>query len=138
MKIRKIGIVCFALCLLTCGCTHLTRQEEMQLQQLKGYGVTIDRPIGSFEPPASPAGAAALNILPGIGNFYLAAGNGADSSHTLYGVLNFLLWPLSVLWGVPEAAVDTNTINKREMLYYYQYDPQGKVELNRAGIRLYR
>ncbi len=138
MIINKIGTFGLISCLLTCGCTHLTRQEEIQLQQLKGHGVTIDRPIGSFEPPASPVGAAMLNILPGIGNFYLATGNGSDSSHALYGVLNFLFWPISVIWGVPEAAVDANTINKREMLYYYQYDPQGRAELDRAGIRLYR
>lgn len=136
MKIKKLGITYLSLCLLTCGCTHLTRQEEMQLQQLKGQGVTVDRPVGSFEPPASPLGAAVLNLLPGVGNFYLAAGNGGDSSHALYGFLNLFFWPVSTIWGIPEAAIDANTINKREMLYYYQYDPQGKAELHRAGVRM--
>lgn len=58
----------------------------------------------------------------GFGNFYLASGNGADSSHWLYGLLNLLTWPLSILWGVPEAAIDANRINEREMIYYYRYE----------------
>jgi hypothetical protein len=106
----------------------------MQLQVLKGQGVTPDKPVGTFEKPASPAEAALLNLLPGVGNFYLAAGNGGDSSHYTYGTLNLLTWPLSILWGIPEAAIDANTINKREMLYYYNFDPHGKKELERYGI----
>ena len=29
------------------GCTSLTRQEQMELQVLKGQGVTVDKPAGS-------------------------------------------------------------------------------------------
>ena len=118
------------------GCTSLTRQEQMELQVLKGQGVTVDKPAGSWERPASPAGAAALNLLPGFGNFYLAAGNGGDSSHYLYGTLNLLTWPISILWGIPEAAVDAGTINEREMIYYSKFDPQGKKEFSKAGLSL--
>lgn len=105
-------------------------------QHLKAQGVTVDKPIGNYEKPASVGGAALLNILPGGGNFYLAAGNGADSSHWLYGFLNLLMWPISVVWGIPEAAIDADTINKREMLYYYTYDKYGKEELKSADIKL--
>ncbi len=118
------------------ACTTLTRQEHMELQKLKAQGVTIDKPVGSWERPASPAGAALLNILPGFGNFYLASGNGAESSHFLYGALNLLTWPLSVLWAIPEGAVDANNINKREMIYYYKFDPIGKKEIQKANISL--
>ena len=93
----------------------------MQLRALKGQGVSVDKPVGSWEKPASPVAAAALNILPGFGNFYLAAGNGGDSSHYLYGTLNLLTWPISILWGIPEAALDANRINERELIYYYQF-----------------
>ena len=75
-------------------------------------------------------------MLPGIGNFYLAIGNGGDSSHYLYGTLNLLTWPVSVLWGVPEAIVDANTINQRELVYYYKFDKTGKMkfeDLKRSG-----
>ena len=121
---------------LLAGCTSLTRQEEMQLQHLKSQGVTVDKPVGNYEKPASVMGAGLLNILPGVGNFYLGSGNAAESNHWLYGFLNLLMWPLSIVWGIPEAAIDANNINKREMLYYYTYDKYGKEELKNAGIRL--
>ncbi len=119
-----------------CGCTTLTGQERNQLQQLKSNGITVDKSTGTWERPANPGMAGALNLLPGIGNFYLAAGNGGDSTHYLYGTLNLLLWPISILWGVPEAAVDANRINERELIYYYKYDSQGKKEISQAGVNL--
>lgn len=118
------------------GCTTLTRQEEMELRTLKGQGVTVDKPVGSYEKPASPASAALLNILPGFGNFYLASGNGGDSSHYLYGTLNLLLWPISVLWAVPEAAIDAKKINERELIYYYKFDPYGKKEFSKSRLHM--
>ena len=132
---KKILAVATAALMLS-NCTSLTRQEQTELHLLKGQGVTVDRPVGSWERPASPAGAGALNLLPGFGNFYLASGNGGDSSHYLYGAVNLLLWPVSILWGIPEAAVDAGKINEREMLYYYKYDTLGKKELAKAGITL--
>lgn len=118
------------------GCTSLTRLEQQELHVLRGQGVTVDRPAGSWEKPASAGGAALLNILPGFGNFYLAMGNAGDSDHYLYGAINLLLWPLSVAWGIPEAAIDAKTINQRDMIYYYKFDPQGKKEVAKAGITL--
>ena len=125
----SIAILAFA------GCTNLTRLEELELRTLKGQGVSVDKPVGSWERPASPAGAALLNILPGFGNFYLASGNGGDSSHYLYGTLNLLAWPISVLWGVPEAAIDAKKINERELVYYYNYDEDGRLALKDAGLK---
>lgn len=118
------------------GCTSLTHLEQRELQVLRGQGVTVDKPIGSWEKPANAGGAALLNLLPGFGNFYLAMGNAGDSDHYIYGAANLLLWPISVLWGIPEAAVDAKTINQREMLYYYKFDPMGKKEIAKAGITL--
>ncbi len=116
------------------ACTSLTRSEQIQLQYLKGKGVTIDHPVGSFEKPKSSVAAGALNIFPGFGNFYLAMGNGSDSSHALYGFLNLLFWPLAIVWSIPEAAIDADNLNKREMLYYYKYDPIGIKDARQAGI----
>ncbi|MBO4285284.1 MAG: hypothetical protein J5895_03535 [Alphaproteobacteria bacterium] len=130
---KKIIIFCIAF--LT-ACTNLTRAEQDQLQLLKSYGITVDRPVGNYEKPANPAAAGLLNLLPGVGNFYLASGNGADSSHWLYGAGNLIFWPFSVFWGIPEAVVDANNINKRELLYYYQYDQRGRQEIYQTGIRL--
>ena len=132
----KRTIVCVISMVLLAGCTTLTRQEQMQIRELQSQGVTVDRPVGGFEKPASGVAAGTLNLLPGFGNFYLGTGNGAESSHVLYGVVNLLFWPLSILWGVPEAAIDADNINKREMLYYYTYDEKGKQELKKAKVTL--
>lgn len=125
-----------ALLLCLSACTTLTKQEQNELRSLKAQGVTVDRPAGSFERPANPGAAGALNLLPGIGNFYLASGNGGDSSHWLYGCLNLITWPFSILWGIPEAAIDANRINERELIYYYKYDRQGQKELAKEGLSL--
>ena len=71
----------------------------MQLRELQAQDVTVDHPVGSYEKPASPVAAGALNLL---------------------------TWPLSVIWSAPEAAIDADNINKREKLYYYTYDEKGR------------
>ena len=103
------------------SCTSLTFHEQQEITRLQYQGVNIDRPSGQWEKPANPLIAGLLNILPGIGNFYLASGNAGDSSHWMYGFGNLLLWPFSIIWGVPEAVIDANNINKRDMLNYYKY-----------------
>lgn len=108
------------------ACTNLTMQEKQTLRSLKTQGITVD----------TPAGAALLNLLPGIGNFYLASGNGAQSEHALYGTLNLLTWPISILWGVPEGAVDAKTINERELIYYYTFDESGRLALEERGLQI--
>ena len=118
------------------GCTTLTHQEKSTLRGLKAHGITVEKPAGLWEAPASPAAAGVLNLLPGFGNFYLASGNGADSSQYLYGFLNLITWPISVLWGIPEAAVDANRINERELIYYYTYDNSGIEALSQQGLNL--
>ena len=118
---KKLSLSAIALSIMLSGCTSLTYHEQQELTRLQYQGVTIDRPSGEWEKPANPLIAGSLNVLPGIGNFYLASGKAAESSHWLYGFGNLLLWPTSILWGVPEAAIDADNINKRDMLNYYKY-----------------
>lgn len=105
-----------------CSCTHLNAAERRQKMELRARGITVDHPGDNWEKPANGGAAGALNLLPGVGNFYLAAGNGGDSAHWLYGTLNLLTWPISILWGIPEAAIDANVINERELIYHYYYE----------------
>ena len=119
--------------LLLASCTSLTHQERNTLRSLQAQGITVDKPVGNWEAPASPAETGALNLLPGFGNFYLAAGNAGDSGQYLYGFLNLLTWPISILWGIPEAAIDAGTINERELIYFYTFDESGKIALQNKG-----
>ena len=73
--------------------------------------------------------------MPGIGNFYLASGNAGQSEHYLYGTLNLLTWPISILWGVPEGVVDANRINERELIYFYNFDENGRIALADKGLK---
>ncbi len=132
---KKIALTAASILVLS-SCVSLTHQEKMTLQSMKAQGITVDKPIGGWERPANPVGAGALNLLPGFGNFYLASGNGADSSQYLYGFLNLISWPISILWGIPEAAIDANRINERELIYYYTYDESGKEALEQKGYSL--
>lgn len=132
---KKIALFLICVILLS-SCSSLSHQEQIQLRKLASQGVTVDRPVGTYEKPASGIAAGLLNILPGIGNFYLGCGNGAESNQIIYGILNFLFWPFSPVWAIPQAAIDADNINKRDMIYYYLYDENGKKELRKAGIRI--
>jgi hypothetical protein len=123
----KLKILTLLLAATISSCTHLTHQEETQWKHLKDLGVKES----DQNAVANPGTAGALNILPGVGNFYLASGNGGDSGHWIYGALNLLTWPVSIIWGVPEAAIDAGTINKREILYHYNISSSGKEELKK-------
>lgn len=136
LGLMKKLLILFFLTAFLSACTSLTHQEHNTLRSLKAEGITVDKPAGSWERPANPAGAGALNILPGFGNFYLASGNGGDSNQYLYGFLNLITWPVSVIWGIPEAAIDANRINEREMIYFYTYDQSGKAALQQRGLEM--
>ena len=132
---KKFSSLFITLVLLS-GCSSLSYTEKTAIRSLKSQGITVEKPVGPWEAPASAGAAGGLNLLPGIGNFYLASGNGAEKSHYLYGFLNLLTWPLSIIWGIPEAAIDANTINERELVYFYTYDAAGKESLKNKGLEL--
>ncbi len=125
MKRATILVGVLVMMLFLTGCVSLSSQDRRQLRELKGYGISPDE-----QQLKHPGLAGALNILPGIGNFYLAAGT-EESAQWAFGILNLLVWPYSILWGVPQAAIDAGTINKKATIEYYYYDPQGKKELER-------
>lgn len=100
---------------------------------LKYQGTTIDTPAGSRQKPDNPLTAGLLNLLPGVGNFYLGNGQAAQSEQNIYGLLNLLSWPFSILWGVPEAAIGANVINRRDMLMDYRNGANGKQALEEFG-----
>lgn len=108
------------------GCVSLSYVEKRELRELKSKGMDVDHGAGGFDAPNSIAAAGLLNVLPGFGNFYLAFGRGNDSVQSVYGIINLLLWPTSIIWGAPQAAIDAHTLNQRELLYFYHYEMSDK------------
>lgn len=119
---RRLSL-CLLLGFIACcsGCITLDRYEEKRIRE-------IDRLGASYESVKSPAGAAVLNVLPGFGNFYLAAGT-RQSEQWGVGIVNLLLWPWSVVWGIPQAGHDADIMNKKETVYYYTKTNDGKERL---------
>ena len=81
----------------------------------------------------SPALAATLSILPGVGNLYLADVKNNPSKQRqhslgLTAVGNWLTWPVSILWAVPQSYVDAQRINVIESVYLHE-NPQGKTSI---------
>ena len=72
-----------------------------------------------------------MNVLPFAGNLYLSAGKDGDADQVSYGVLNFfLIYPISILWAVPQAAIDAHTLNKKAFVDYYSFDKAGQRTLD--------
>lgn len=119
-------LIAMAFAVASAGCVSLSYVEKRELRELKAKGIDVDHGAGGFDAPNSIAAAGLLNVLPGFGNFYLAIGRGNDSVQGVYGIVNLLLWPYSIIWGAPQAAIDAHTLNQRELLYFYHYEMSAK------------
>jgi len=88
------------------GCVQLRSSDRIMLKELRHYGIE-EQSEGTKSVPL----AAALNILPGFGNIYL----------NQWGpfIVNLLVWPYSVVWGVPQAAIDAGNINRIDTVEHY-------------------
>ena len=103
----------------------MSAQDEKTAQELKSYGL---KP--SWTQPKNVFLAGFLNVLPFAGNLYLSAGKDGDADQVSYGVLNFFfIYPISILWAVPQAAIDAHTLNKKAFVDYYSFDKAGHKEL---------
>jgi len=106
------------------GCMSLTPAEKNTIYELNSYGVkTCAVKI------KEPATAAWLNLLPGVGHFYLAYGSDAAQPLMGIGLFNLFTYPLSWFWGIPGAYGDAKVVNKKEQVRYYQYTPTGQEQL---------
>lgn len=104
------------------GCVSLTQSEKNAVYELKSYGVkTCDVKI------KNPAVAAWLCLLPMAGYWYLA-----------YGSEEKYLWsvvPFTWFWSIPAAYSDAVTLNKKELVRFYQYKPAGQIELKALRLK---
>ena len=125
----QILAVLASLCL-SSGCISLSHQEHEFLTELEACGISkTDQAI------RGPEVAGALAMIPGAGNFYLAANTWA-SWQWLVGAGNILFFPWSLVWTIPQVMVDANTINMRETVHYYRYNPHGRAHLTRVQKRM--
>jgi hypothetical protein len=116
--------------LLVVGCASVRSESKAKLQEAREYGLPTDKVEN-----VSPGAAGALNMLPGIGNIYLACNSDEKTVNWVLFTTNLLTWPLSILWGVPQAAIDANSINKQAMADYYMFDKNGKSEFENAKAK---
>lgn len=125
---RKLALlaVLAVFCSNTIGCINLSRSEKEDLRLITSAGFSPQDEHVKSVPLAG-----ALNILPGFGNFYIAIGTD-ETEQWLVGFMNLLFWPISVLWGIPEAAIDAGNLNKRETIYYFMRTERGRTELQEA------
>lgn len=111
MKTTKSWITALLLTLPLAACQSLSPLEEQQYENLIAQGA---EPLT----PKSPLAAALLNIGPGFGDLYNLRNWGPGNQWGAF-TLDFLLWYLSPIWAIPQAAVTANNINKRATLTYY-------------------
>ncbi len=105
------------------GCMSLSQSEKNATYELKSYGVnTGDVKI------KDPAVAAWLNLLPGVGHFYLAYGSDEKQLWNM-AFFNLFTYPLSWFWGIPGAYSDAGVLNQKEQVHFYQYSPAGQEQL---------
>ena len=115
--------------LLLASCASLSRTERGVIRELQSYGIEKD----AIQVKDATA-ASFLNILPGFGNFYIATGTD-EHDEWLYGGLNLITWPVSILWGIPQGYNNASILNQRETAYFYKFDPLGKREIERRRQR---
>lgn len=116
--------------LILVACIPLRSSDRARLAELRSAGISATEQATTSAPLAG-----ALNILPGFGNFYLG-GTSEHNTQWAFGFLNLLLWPASVVWSIPQAALDANTANKLATIDYYFHTPQGKAELAKRQQQL--
>lgn len=80
--IKKISIVAALSYFLTGCATGLNPSEKIEYRTMESKGIAVTE--------KSPATGAWLGILPGGGSFY--------AEEPGFGVLNLLLWPVSIFW----------------------------------------
>jgi hypothetical protein len=104
------------------GCASMSPYEKNAFREIEDVGIKCEK-------VAEPGTAAVLNIFPGVGDIYLAAGNGANPTNWGAFALDLLFWPISIAWAVPQGAITADTVNKKECVGYYFHTLDGKKKL---------
>jgi hypothetical protein len=131
VEVLKMLLLVVAVLVVGSGCV------TMQLQDKELYWEIKDLGLQESGATVSPTYAGIISILPGAGNLYLAIQTG-NGGQWFASICNFLLWPVSCLWAIPETIVDGETLRKLQVVDYYRYSRDGKRQLESARSRLRR
>lgn len=107
-----VAVIACSLAITSCSSLNPTQNRELKELQAKNLEVK--------EKNASTA--AALNVLPGIGDFY--------NGNVGLGIVNLLTWPYSILWAPVGGASGADEIN-----YYASKAHVEKLEANRKKLK---
>jgi hypothetical protein len=92
------------------SCASLNSQQKSELKEWQANNMEVQ--------DKSPGTAAALNILPGVGDFY--------NGNVGLGVVNLLTWPASIIWAPVGGATGAEEVN-----YYSTKSSIDKYEKNK-------
>jgi len=106
---KNLIFILLALFLLQ-GCASMDHTELARFDELQASGVVCDEVVNA------PT-AVTLNLLPGFGDIYLATGDYANEGNWGAFALDFLMWPISIVWAMPQANMTANSINKKDCIY---------------------
>lgn len=129
---RCLGVMTLCLTLSAAGCVNLRAHEKQVLREIDRVG--LNQTEIQLKDPLL---AGFLGIVAPVCNWYLAYGTN-ESDQVMIGFLNLLLWAPSMLWAIPQCAVDAGTINKIQTVDYYLNDPRGQAEIAAARERYVR
>jgi hypothetical protein len=127
-KTMRVLISATVLAIFLSGCATMAPHEKIIYSEIQDAGAMC-------EVVAVPSTAGALNILPGGGDIYLAGGRGANPANWGAFALDFLFWPVSIVWAIPQAVVTAEEVNKIECVRYYSLTERGKTELQKLKQR---
>ncbi len=102
MRQAVVGFSLVALVFALAGCSSMNSFERQEFQVMKAEGVVV--------PEKEPALAAGLGLLPGCGSFY--------TRNYALGIVDLLLWPVSICWDPVIAYHEAEAINFRATKSY--------------------
>ena len=108
MRLHK-GILVLGMIILVSGCAGgLSSIEERRYMAYEREGVLVKE--------KNPTAGAMLGLLPGIGSFY--------AREPAFGVVNLLLWPLSILWDPISGYQGAKSINYAATTYELEQEKE--------------
>lgn len=117
LKAAPVLMVITTLLLTSCASINSGQDRELRNWQAKNLEVR----------EKDPTAAAALNVLPGIGDFY--------NGNIGYGIINLLTWPVSILWAPVGGANGAKEVNYFATKAYVE-ELEGKKKKVKSDIEM--